>query len=146
VTRILFLRNSIWGPCLGAGSARWLPMAPLRRVTAPSDRGARGRRTAPGHPIPIGRLRLGALSPLRWDHFGSSDQDSMTQIQSDEPVCSCLIVTIDRLLDDSDQGLVNPFASSILDPWIGIRWTGMYTASSKPLFNRERKISILRLR
>jgi hypothetical protein len=82
VTRNLFLHNSIWGPYSGATSARWLPMAPLRRVTAPSDRGSRGRRTTPGRPIPIGRLRLGALIPLRWDHFGSFDQDSMTQIQS----------------------------------------------------------------
>jgi hypothetical protein len=51
VTRILFLRNSIRGPYSGASSARWSPMAPLRRVTAPCDRDALGRRTALGRPI-----------------------------------------------------------------------------------------------
>jgi hypothetical protein len=45
-----------------------------------------------------------------------------TQIQSGQPARSCLIVTIDQLVDDSDRGLVNHFASPILVPWIGIRW------------------------
>jgi hypothetical protein len=44
VTRILFLRNNIQGPCSGASSAWWSSMAPLRQVTARSGLGvARGK-------------------------------------------------------------------------------------------------------
>jgi hypothetical protein len=48
----------------------------------------------------------------------------VTQIQSGLPARSCLIVTIDQLVDDSDRVLVNHFASAILVPWIGIQWLG----------------------